>query len=102
MVACYMYQPNGDIPASTGGPSTPAMLRPHQDKGVNVLYSDGSVRWVTRPNHIAQNKAIGFVASAGFPQTAPGWPHQNSMALTVEGGNNLDNDNFWLWVNQMY
>jgi prepilin-type processing-associated H-X9-DG protein len=98
MVACFMEIPTNitaDAPAGS-----PVIPHPHKNKGENVLYCDGSVRWQVRPDHIGVNAGIGFGPLQGFPQNYPGWP--TAPGLTVEGGNNLDNDLFWPFVNQMY
>jgi prepilin-type N-terminal cleavage/methylation domain-containing protein/prepilin-type processing-associated H-X9-DG protein len=103
MVACYQTVSLKYLPVKDGPPGQPAMLRPHNNKGVNVLYCDGSVRWIARPNHVDKDTSIGFTIGAGFPQTKPGWPHAiTSSDNTIEGGNAIDYDNFWLWVNKMY
>jgi len=47
LVACYtVITSNPDADAPIG---TPAMPRPHQNKGINVLFSDGSAGWLPRP-----------------------------------------------------
>jgi prepilin-type N-terminal cleavage/methylation domain-containing protein/prepilin-type processing-associated H-X9-DG protein len=103
MVACYQTVPSIYLPVKDGPPQQPAMLRPHNNKGVNVLYCDGSVRWIARPNHVDKDTTIGFSVGNGFPQTKPGWPHQVGQPnVSIEGGNAIDYDNFWLWVNKMY
>ena len=103
LVACYQCIPSNtslDGPPSNEAPVVP---RPHLNKGVNVLYCAGSVRWVPRPSHIAKDTTIGFSGPNNlFPQKSPGWPHQYGAAITLEGGNCWDADNFWLWVNKMY
>jgi prepilin-type N-terminal cleavage/methylation domain-containing protein/prepilin-type processing-associated H-X9-DG protein len=97
IASCFMEQLVGDVPSGI-----PVIGRPHQNKGANVLYCDGSVRWILRPSHIAIDNSIGFTSSNGFPQKTPGWPHAIFHPATLEGGNMYDYDNYWLFVNKMY
>jgi prepilin-type processing-associated H-X9-DG protein len=102
IAACYM-QAVGWYEAG-GPPNEPIWTRPHNDNGVNVLYFDGSVSWVSKPSSIVPadggyglNDLLNWVGS----HPVKGWPddpynHGNPM------GNLDDYFFFWPWVNQMY
>ena len=99
MAACYMQC---DKQTETTPP--PALPRPHDNKGVNVLYFDGSVKWVVRPTSTQINLGFGVTDINGTTinaKTKPGFPDDPYNA-GVEGGNLFDWDNFWLYVNQLY
>jgi prepilin-type N-terminal cleavage/methylation domain-containing protein/prepilin-type processing-associated H-X9-DG protein len=72
---------------------------PHQDQGVNVLYYDGSVHWVPKPNHIPPG--FGMNPNQNIVSGADGWPDElyNPGFAT---GNARDWDYFWPYVNQLY
>lgn len=82
----------------------PVLGKPHQNKGVNVVYHDGSVRWIERPNHIAVGLGFGAKDIYGGPipsKRVPGFP-DDPYNPGVEGGNLFDWDFFWAYVNHMY
>ena len=72
---------------------------PHADKGVNVLFYDGSVKWVPRPSQIAPNinPNSGNVLNKGVD----GWPDELYNA-GYPTGNAHDFDYFWPYVNLQY
>lgn len=101
IAACFIQ----DRHWTEAGATEPYLGPTHRNQGVNVLYYDGSVRWVPRPtsklplglghnlvdlygNEIAANAQIGFPDSLYNPGS--------------QGGNGLDFQNFWPYVNQMY
>jgi len=104
LVACYTQittNPSLDGPPPS---QSPPMFRPHKNKGLNVLYSDGSARWLARPSGIPVDPSIGFTKPNGFPQIHAGWPSLQPITTNppVENGNCHDNDPFWRYVNKMY
>jgi len=81
------------------------VTRPHQDKGVNVLYYDGSVNWIPQPSvylpagyNLNCRNLYGGITPAS---TVRGWPDQ-IYNPGQETGNIIDYDYFWGWVNLMY
>jgi prepilin-type N-terminal cleavage/methylation domain-containing protein/prepilin-type processing-associated H-X9-DG protein len=101
IAACLMLAFNETEMGGNG----PVFTRPHNDNGVNVLYCDGSVRWIARPS-INMPPGLGYNLkdvdnSLIATSLNKGWPDEiyNSGHET---GNILDYDNFWPWVNQMY
>jgi len=102
LVACYMEQDNGEAPTSP----SPGLPWPHQNQGVNVLYSDGHVDWLVRPSNVAAYNYSGFTMTTayGFPQGGQNWPTAlyRSQTPYVQTGNLFDYDNFWAYVNQLY
>ena len=103
LVACYDQITTN--PSADGPPTNAPMFRPHKNKGLNVLYSDGSARWIPRPSSIAVNVGIGLTKlNGGYPQNYAGFPSLLPIATNpaVEGGNCWDSDPFWRYVNKMY
>jgi prepilin-type N-terminal cleavage/methylation domain-containing protein/prepilin-type processing-associated H-X9-DG protein len=104
IAACLMVSQTGGE-YNEAGANSPTWGRPHQDLGVNVLYFDGSVRWIARPS-INMPKGLGFGLKdiSGTVIAASknkGWMDE-IYNLGLETGNLFDYDNFWPWVNQMY
>jgi len=86
--------------------SSPVWGRPHNNLGVNVLYFDGSARWIPRPT---SNLSMGF--GSGLKDVGGGiepasvnksWPDTNLASPPAPSGNMVDYDPFWIYVNQMY
>jgi prepilin-type N-terminal cleavage/methylation domain-containing protein len=77
----------------------------HNKKGVNVLYKDGSVKFVLRPTHkLAAGLGYNLKDINGTKisaNTQLGWP-DSLYNPGVEGGNALDFSNFWPYVNITY
>jgi prepilin-type processing-associated H-X9-DG protein len=100
IAACFM-QAHGWTEASP----EPVWTRPHYDTGVNVLYCDGSVRWIPKPSgilpaglHYGLKDLYGNAVPA---QTNKGWP-DDLYNPGYPTGNLNDYFIFWPWVNQMY
>jgi prepilin-type processing-associated H-X9-DG protein len=100
IAACFM-QATGWTEATP----EPIWTRPHQDTGVNVLYCDGSVRWIVKPNsNLPAGLGYGLKDGYGNPmpiQLNKGWP-DDLYNTGNPGGNMNDYFSFWPWVNQMY
>jgi len=107
IAACY--EPSG------WGRDQVAIPYPHNNKGVNVLYSDGSVRWVPYPTKklpaglgYGLNRWVpvgqGYLNALIPANTLVGWPDfiDYPGAPLVSGGNDADIENFWPYVNAMY
>ena len=101
IASCYLEQDTGEPPASPA----PGLPRPHNQKGVNVLYYDSSVKFVTRPTHI---NAADFPANVQstfqiVDRSVPGFPTAIfNTTTTLETGNLYDFDNFWPYVAAQY
>jgi prepilin-type processing-associated H-X9-DG protein len=100
VAACFMYDKhwseNGSVP--TNGPS-------HSGKGVNVLYADGSVKWVATPT-VKLPAGLGYNlkdinGSLINANQQTGWP-DSLYNPGASGGNDIDFLNFWPYVNAMY
>jgi len=100
IAACYLFDSKW-----TEAGAAQAAFPPHNKKGVNILYRDGSVRFVFRPTtklpaglgynlYDINGSVINANAQIGWPDSLynPG----------IEGGNGLDFSNFWPYVNAMY
>ena len=102
IVACYMEQDRGETPSNP----PPGLPRPHNNKGVNVLYWDSSVKWVARPSHFdATTFDSGVVAMRSMGSSTAGWPPQlfnNSANPPMETGNLFDWDSFWPYAAAQY
>lgn len=99
LAACYLQ-----APTQTPVNPPPPLPKPHQNKGVNVLYCDGSVHWVPRPDRIGVGFGFNGVDINGNPVGAKrvaGFPDDPYNPGT-EGGNLFDWDNFWIYVNHLY
>jgi prepilin-type N-terminal cleavage/methylation domain-containing protein/prepilin-type processing-associated H-X9-DG protein len=98
IASCYINDPNW----TEQGPV--ALAPPHNNKGVNVLYSDGSVKWVPRPTSVLP-PGCGYGVENIYGQlvtnTVPGWP--DSFYNPGSPGGNLDDFLFfWPYVNALY
>ena len=99
IAACYIYDPGWKEQG------TDAVAPPHLNKGVNVLYRDGSVRWVPTPTYKLP-AGLGYNLKDLYGNTIPanqqaGWP--DSLYNTGTPGGNVDDFlNFWPYVNAMY
>ena len=105
IAACYLQSAN-ETEAGGGGPlQEPIWTRAHADTGVNVLYSDGSVRWIAKPStYLGPGLGSGLKDLYGnlIPASKnKGWP-DNIYNPGTPTGNLFDYDYFWIWVNQMY
>ena len=101
IAACYIQDANFTEQSSTD----PALGKPHNNKGVNVLYFDGSVKWVPRPTSALPiglgNSLNNYYGNIIPPANAKGWPN-NIYTNLSESGNLFDYMGFWPYVNQMY
>ena len=107
IAACYIQDPHWAVTNNE-----PPLGRPHNNKGVNVLYFDGSVRFISRPDFVlptglgaALNDCNAFPPGISLCQTSSsnkkGWP-ASFYNYADEGGNSDDFLNFWPYVNHMY
>ena len=104
IAACFIQNPlhehdllNGaDIPLGTT----------HNNKGANVLYSDGSVRWIVNPTTPLPAgfgfNLLDFNGSLARAQLLPGWPSLYYDPDNHQGGDMYDFCDFWSYVNAMY
>jgi prepilin-type N-terminal cleavage/methylation domain-containing protein/prepilin-type processing-associated H-X9-DG protein len=93
------------------GEATPEPIwsKPHNDTGVNVLFCDGSVRWVPKPATYLP-AGLGYNLKDLYGNLVPaafnkGWPddlYNSTAAKPNPTGNLYDFLYFWEWVNQMY
>ena len=98
IASCYLYDPhwteNGAQP----------LAPPHKNKGLTVLYSDGSARFVVRPTTVLPS-GCGYglkdINNNIITPTIPGWPDSFYNSGTP-GGNIYDFMYFWPYVNAMY
>ena len=108
IAACYIQELNNGQSEGNDFP----LGHPHNGKGVNVLYSDGSVRFINRPTGLLP-QGLGYglydtnyplISTAQIPMnTQRGFPdYVYAYGQGVEGSNAYDWDNFWPWVNAMY
>ena len=102
IAACYLQDKHWT--ENNGGGGDPPLGPVHVNKGVNVLYADGSVRWIIRPTGKLPaglghnlNDINGSMINAN--QQA-GWP-DSLYNPGSEGGNLFDYLNFWPYVNSM-
>jgi prepilin-type processing-associated H-X9-DG protein len=105
VAACYMQDPFETETGGSGAGHDPPLGAPHNARGVNVLYFDGSVQFIPRPS-ILLPAGLGYGLSNLYGQQIPqnsqvGWPTDNYNAPT-EGGNLFDYLNFWPYVNAQY
>ena len=105
IAACYLQNLPSIHEEGTANNVDAPLGKPHANKGVNVLYSDGSVRFVPRPTGIlpaglGQNvkDLYGNVIPAA---TVAGWPNEIYTPNT-EGSNLVDYEYFWAYVNRLY
>ena len=108
VAACYLQDfkdepetgPQGDMPLGMT----------HNNKGCNVLFSDGSVKWLPRPT-TRLGAGVGYPGIVDInntqilPQNNPGWPqtaNYDPSGSTAQGGNLYDFDTFWLLANEYY
>jgi len=87
--------------------SSPIWGRPHNNLGVNVLYCDGSARWIPRPtSNLSAGFGSGLKNVLGVidpPSVNKSWPDNTGLASPpAPSGNLFDQDPFWIYVNQMY
>ena len=101
IAACYLE----DRKESENGQAAMLNGQTHYLTGCNVLYSDGSVRWVRRPTGLLPagldaglKNVNGSIIRAN---TVRGWP-ENLYNPGTEGGNLYDYMDFWPYVNSMY
>lgn len=100
IAACFLFDPNWTTtvaPATTPG---------HNNTGVNVLYADGSVRWIPKPKGLLP-AGLGFNLKDCNGILIPadkqaGWPDSWGAPVVSAGGNIDDFLNFWPYVNAMY
>lgn len=100
IASCFIYDKNW----SENG-TVPSAGAPHNKKGVNVLYADGSASWVPRPTTLLP-AGLGYNlkdinGSLINANQQIGWP-DSIYNPGQEGGNDLDFLNFWAYVNAMY
>ena len=105
IAACYIQNLPAVHEEGTANNVDAPLGKPHNNKGVNVLYYDGSVKFVPRPTGIlpaglGQNlkDLYGNVIPAS---QVPGWPREIYTPNT-EGSNLIDYEYFWAYVNHMY
>jgi len=100
IAACFIYDKG-----NTEAGSTPTNGPPHGNTGINVLYADGSVKWIIRPT-VKLPAGLGrslkdINGSIIKANQQAGWP-DDIYTPGVIGGNALDWFNFWPYVNAMY
>jgi prepilin-type N-terminal cleavage/methylation domain-containing protein/prepilin-type processing-associated H-X9-DG protein len=101
VAACYIFDPHW-----TEAGTVPSPNIPHSRNGLNVLYCDGSVRWVIRPSTSMLPAGLGYSlkdinGSLINANQHVGWP-DSLYNPGAEGGNVDDFLNFWPYVNAMY
>jgi prepilin-type N-terminal cleavage/methylation domain-containing protein/prepilin-type processing-associated H-X9-DG protein len=100
IAACYIQDPHWSATPS----GDPGLGKPHQNKGVNVLYGDGSARFILRPTGLLPAGLGGGLkdinGSIINSNQQMGWP-DSLYNPGAEGGNLFDFLNFWPYVNQM-
>ncbi|MDB5325246.1 MAG: hypothetical protein JWM57_815 [Phycisphaerales bacterium] len=78
--------------------------RTHKNNGVNVLWYDGSVRFIARPNTVLPpGMGMNLIDLNGTLMTnnCGGWPDSLYNGAD-QGGNLFDFLNFWPYVNNLY
>ena len=108
IAACLLTGAGETEASGIPGQGEVVWARPHQDLGANVLYFDGSVRWLDRPSsYVPAGLGLGLVSKGGGLIPAAknkGWM-DSAMAAPAPGnetGNFFDFDYFWIWANQQY
>lgn len=101
IAACYIQSPA--VTEAGGGINEPFLRFPHNKAGVNVLYYDGSVRFVRTPSHIEANLGCNClgVYGTGIPEYFNSFP-TDVYQPTKLGGNLFDYLYFWPYVNELY
>jgi len=98
IAACYIY----DSHWTENGAQ--ALAPPHKNKGVNVLFSDGSARFLTKPTSVLP-PGCGYnlkdINGSLITPTIPGWP-DSFYNPGSPGGNVYDFLYFWPYVNAQY
>lgn len=109
LAACYLQDYRNDPET---GPADMPLGTTHNNKGCNVLFSDGSVKWIPRPT-TPLGPGLGYGMNTiydendtyiNYTQPVAGWPVALEQPLKVveQGGNLYDFDNFWLYANKQY